>query len=255
MLRSRRYKRSKQDGFSFTRSQLLTFIKRVRVIQLHKLGFSLSRISEEMEVSEPFVSKHRHKEFVIDDLIDRSRSGAPVRITQKQKIKIIEKAQDIDFSPRKLAMVQNNPSRTSIRRVIKASGLYPYKKKKACGLQDHHMAARVAWCSKMKKKNLSWFERLIVIDSKIFTVDGGYNPQNQRYYCYSPEEVPIHSVEKGKMGIHVYGGMSARGLLKLIFIKGRVTSERYREEVLINFKKDIESRQKITWKCLTSKIS
>lgn len=240
---SKRLKTTVKETWTFTRLQLKNLINRVRVAQLGQLGYQQKKIAREVNVSLKVVKKYRNVDFDVENLVDAPRLGRPVQFDEKMKEKINKIIQKNGMSPRKLARREKMPSRTTIRRTIKAAKLKSYKKRKAGGLQVYHKAARVAWCMNNADWSLEYFEKLLITDSKVFTVDGGYNPQNQRFYRQTGDDVPVHELNKSKKGVHVYAGMSARGLTKLIFIEGAITAKRYVDEVLNKMLKDVKSRR------------
>ena len=79
---------------------------------------------------------------------------------------------------------------------------------------------------------MQFWEWLLISDSKIFTLDGGYNPQNQnqRQYLRKEDKRPDYTnttfqrQKKAKVFIiNYYGGMSHLGLTDIIKVTGTVT--------------------------------
>ena len=72
----------------------------------------------------------------------------------------------------------------------------------------------------------------MISDEKIWTVDGYFNPQNDRVRARCKEDV--ESVERDKFPGKrmVWLGMSARALTPLVHFKGSVNGTVYREKVL-----------------------
>jgi hypothetical protein len=71
-----------------------------------------------------------------------------------------------------------------------------------------------------------------VADSKIFLLSGGCNPMHHGRWVFDSEELDLWEVEKYSKELHVYGGMTSKGLSQLVFINGIVDAERYVNEVL-----------------------
>ena len=94
------------------------------------------------------------------------------------------------------------------------------KKRKAGGLTAEHKRLRVKFCTWLKNKNLAFFDKLLVTDSKYFALDGGYNPQNSRYWRINANEMPVHELEKYPSKIHLYGGISSNACTNLIKVGG-----------------------------------
>ena len=84
----------------------------------------------------------------------------------------------------------------------------------------------------MRHKIVKFWERFLITDEKIWTVDGYFNPQNDRVRAKRKEDV--ESVERDKFPGKrmVWLGMSARGLTPLVHFKGSVNGSVYKEKVL-----------------------
>ena len=84
----------------------------------------------------------------------------------------------------------------------------------------------------MRHKNVKFWERFLITDEKIWTVDGYFNPQNDRVRAKCKENV--ESVERDKFPGKrmVWLGMSARGLTPLVHFKGSVNGCVYKEKAL-----------------------
>eukprot|EP00493_Phyllostaurus_siculus_P023947 UN24284 len=84
----------------------------------------------------------------------------------------------------------------------------------------------------MRHKDVKFWERFLISDEKIWTVDGYFNPQNDRVRAKRKEDV--ESVERDKFPGKriVWLGMSARGLTPLVHFKGSVNGSVYKEKVL-----------------------
>ena len=59
-----------------------------------------------------------------------------------------------------------------------------------------------------------------------------HNPKHHDGWVHDNEELDIWDVEKYSQGLHVYGGMTSKGVAKLIFIHGAADGERYVNEIL-----------------------
>ena len=106
--------------------------------------------------------------------------------------------------------------------------------RKSSRVKEWHIRARYEWCNLMKDEPLGYWKSMLITDSKIFRLDGGYNPQNQRQYLLKGEKHLIRRHDKDKIskGIHYYGGLSYLGLTDLVKIKGSVNAQKYVEDVL-----------------------
>ena len=84
----------------------------------------------------------------------------------------------------------------------------------------------------MRHKDIKFWERFISSDEKIWTVDGYFNPQNDRVRAKCKEDV--ESVERDKFPGKrmVWLGMSASALTPLVHFKGNVNGAVYQKKVL-----------------------
>ena len=95
---------------------------------------------------------------------------------------------------------------------------------------------------------MQFWESLLISDSKIFTLDGGYNPQNQRQYLKKEDKnkIIVHSKDKKSKGVHYYGGMSHLGLTDIVKVTGTVTAKKYINSILPKLIFKPQKRRKIT---------
>ena len=221
----------------FSETQLSRLINRVRTIQLLEVGWNNKQISEKLQISKQTIItiKKRCSFENIKSFIEESKPGRPIKYTKQDQKKILQAAKNLEFSPRKYVRSNSNgPKRTTIRKILKNNNLHPYRRKKQSRVKEWHKIARYEWCKLMQNEPLEYWESLLITDSKIFRLDGGYNPQNQRQYLTKDNKNLIlkHNKDKKSKGIHYYGGLSHLGLTDLIEIKGSVTSTKYCHEIL-----------------------
>ncbi|CAF1648003.1 unnamed protein product, partial [Didymodactylos carnosus] len=57
-------------------------------------------------------------------------------------------------------------------------------------------------------------------DSKVFLLSDGRNPKHHGRWVFDSEELDLWEVDKYSKGLHVYGGMTSKGLSQLVFING-----------------------------------
>ena len=84
----------------------------------------------------------------------------------------------------------------------------------------------------MRHHDVRYWEKYLITDEKIWTVDGYFNPQNDRVRAKCKEDV--ESVERDKFPGKqmVWLGMTARGLTPLVHFKGNVNGKVYQDKVL-----------------------
>jgi len=257
------------ETYTFTHNELQQFVKRVQIAFLapikKKLGLKNDQqLAAFIGCSRSSVARWKNADLHVDSLYTfmGHTGGRPVtKSSEDWTVKILEDSQKNDnFSPRKFAQTyqnQNGPSRTTVRRVLKSHNKFPYKKQKIGRLYDFHMAARAMWGGKVGRLPLKWWKSLLVTDSKIFRLDGGANQQNDRTWLTQEERKTAdltRAKDKFPTSIHVYGGISARGLTKLVLIERNVNADVYIRQILPTLLKQHQSRTEVTGTVIQRKL-
>ncbi len=238
MLPTKKRKLEECQELIFTNFQLNKLVKRVRVIQLREVGWKNKEISQYLNISRQSITKIKNT-CSFDDLhsfIEKLKSGRVIKYDEKEEKRIVKASQNIGFSPRKYKRENPNaPSRSTVQRILKRNNLFPYKRVKSSRIKEYHLICRYEWCKLMKDQDIKYWESILFTDSKIFRLDGGYNPQNQRHYLTPNNKGSIlhHSKDKISKGIHYYGGLSHLGLTDLIEVKDRVNSSTYVKKIYL----------------------
>ncbi|CAF1505269.1 unnamed protein product, partial [Didymodactylos carnosus] len=81
--------------------------------------------------------------------------------------------------------------------------------------------------------------------SKVFLLSGDRNPNHHGRRVFDSKELDLWKVDKYSKGLHVYGGMTSKGLSQLVFINGIIDGERDVNEVL-PILTDVEARTEAT---------
>ena len=66
----------------------------------------------------------------------------------------------------------------------------------ATRLTVDHKEARLNFCKKYKDQKLSWWDKILVTDSKIFLLGSSRNPKRHGRWVYDSEEIDIWEMEK-----------------------------------------------------------
>jgi len=232
--------------FELTESEIESIVKRVRIKQLLECGYSYSQISKtlDIDISYTTISNCKNMQWSVSSILPKKSTGRPSIVSKETQKKICKMA-DSFLQPKQIGLSLKTPlSKSTIRRQLLKDDRYPFVSKKTSKIDDCHYRDRYNFCNEWKDKPLQEFEKLLITDSKIFLLDGGRNRQNKRYWLKDPEDVPNHELLKKKVGLHVYGGMSAKGLTPLIFVEGTLNAERYLNEVLPIMVLSIMNRRK-----------
>ena len=97
---------------------------------------------------------------------------------------------------------------------------------------------------KYKNEPLTYFESLLITDSKIFTLNCSRNSQNDVQWAFGHEHLKAYPKKKFPNSVHVYGGMSHMGLTELIYVNGNVNAKQYVDNILPKLTISIQYRKK-----------
>ena len=82
----------------------------------------------------------------------------------------------------------------SVSNGFKKLGLFAYRRGVQSRLKKKHIRVRFKVSKAMRHKAVAYWERFLISDKKIWTVDGYFNPQNDRVRAKCKEDV--ESVER-----------------------------------------------------------
>ena len=123
-----------------------------------------------------------------------------------------------------------NASVDTVKRKLREAGLHGRKAAKKPSLTPHHKECRLLWAE--NRRFMDWDLIVFSDESMICTSDSGViwvrRPRNQRF-----EQKYIAEITKsGRVSISVWGFMWRDSLLDLKLIPGRLTGQRYIDEIL-----------------------
>ena len=216
---------------TLTRKQLNDMFNRVRLNQMQLDGIERKKIMSTLGISKDTYARWQGIGF--DDIsvyIEAPRTGRPETAIDVEE-KILEQRENEDFSLRTTAL-QLGVSYQTVANILYDAELKWKVRPKATKLSKQHKKNRLEFCKLHKNEPLSWWDKILVADSKIFTLEGGRNPRHHGRWVYDDEEVESWDVEKFSKSLHVYGGMTSKGLTPLVFVEGSITGDRYVEEIL-----------------------
>lgn len=204
-------------------------------------GAKIVRVLKPFGIKKDFVYKTIQRLRETGSIKDRPRSGRPRSIRVPARIKRIREKfrRNPQRSVRELAREEAVP-RESMRELVNCDlGFRPYRKRKVAGLTQKQKEKRKARCKILKKRHAGLsLKKIIFSDEKLFMMEQCHNAKNNVVYAASFEAIPreLLSVPRyqNKNSIMVWGGVSERGKLPLVFIeKGvKINSEYYQKEIL-----------------------
>ena len=182
-----------------------------------------SQIKVALNKSKAFVSKWCREDLSDPKTFyDKPRKGAPVTaLTPENMSKFAacegKLGQSVTVLRDKLGI-----STGSVSNGFKKLNLFAYRRGVQSRLKRTNIKIRFKISKVMRHKNVKFWERLLITDEKIWTVDGYFNPQNDRVRAKCKEDV--ESVERDKFPGKrmVWLGMNVRGLTPLVHFKGSV---------------------------------
>ena len=80
-------------------------------------------------------------------------------------------------------------STASVSNCFKKLGLFVYRRGFQSSLKKKHIKIRFKVSRVMRHKGVKFWERFLISDEKIWTVDGYFNPQNDRVRAKCKEDV------------------------------------------------------------------
>jgi len=116
-------------------------------------------------------------------------------------------------------------------------------RKRLCS-QKKNRSSRLQFVGKYGKLKEDDWKKWLFTDEKNFVLFRPPNAQNDRVYCLSKEEVRPQMIPKYSQSVMVWGGISAAGRTKLIFLKKgqRLSSNTYVSDILEPAVGDIKGR-------------
>ena len=183
-------------------------------------------------------SKHFVSKWCKRDLSDHSnfydspRKGAPVTALTPENMAKLAACEGKLGQSKTVLRDKLGISSGSITNGFKKLCLFAYRRGVQSRLKKKHVKIRFKTSKIMRHKDVKFWERFAITDEKIWTVDGYFNPQNDRVRAKCKEDV--ESVERDKFPGKrmVWLGMSARALTPLVHFKGSVNGSVYQEKVL-----------------------
>ena len=169
-------------------------------------------------------------------IVDRRRSGRPRTVRTRQNLKRIERLHKNKKNPGQRSTARKlGCSKTSVQRALKDDlGLTAFRRARSSKLTPQQIENRSKSCSRMRKKfgvkpeskNYKWRHIANSDWSGKVPLDCKHNSKNDVVYSDSAENVPkklrTHPVSKFAKGFHMFGVLTARGMVPKkapIFVK------------------------------------
>lgn len=219
-------------GFSFRlvdMSQLGDFDKG-RIIALYEDGYSISAISRALGYSKSTVHLWVKRMGDEGHVNCRRRSGRPRSTTEVEDQSILRCCDEDPFrtSTEIKNILKLNVSRSTIRRRLNKEGRHGRKSAVKEMLKDQHKVARLRFALAYRSKPLSYWDRVIFTDEKVFST-----APNSSVHVYRPSGLRFNRkyVQQrqrcGRTSVTVWGWISANGCGVLWELDRPLTSAYY----------------------------
>jgi len=233
----------------------------VRCLQLLDEGKSPTYIMKLLKRSSSFVYKTNKNRKNVYTCQTKTRTGRPKKLTSNAK-RIIRKSRGKkNGSTRKLVkkikdVINLHVSPQTIHNFQKAEGQFPYRRKKVPLLTAKNIETRTKFVKKYGTKSQCFWDNWIFTDEKYFGLSERSNSKNDVIWADNPDDVPNVATPKHDGKVMVWGGITSKGLTKLIVFdqNEKIDSQKYLEKVLIPTFQDIKSRKKVTNDLITTKL-
>ena len=149
-----------------------------------------SEIAKKLNKSPGWVSKYCRRDLSKpESFYDAPRSGAPVTALTPENMKVLEACegklgQSVTVLRDKLGI-----STGSVSTGFKKLGLFAYRRSVQSRLKKKHKKIRYATATRMRHHRVEYWENYLITDEKIWTVDGYFNPENDRVRAKSKENL------------------------------------------------------------------
>jgi transposase len=208
------------------RGRDLTGVEIAQIGLLRDNGWSLRQIAMAIERTPTAVRNGLKK---IEDGVVTRRTGRECSLSERTQRSIIRTASNKCITAKRIKADLNLPcSPSTVRRVIKKSGIIVYRKKRRkpilSGLQR---ATRVAWA----RERLHWTNKwkdIVFSDEKKFNLDG---PDNNAFYYHDirKRELLQDKRHSGGGSVMVWAAIGWRGKSSVAFLEGTQDSLKYQQ--------------------------
>lgn len=212
---------------------------RARAIGLIEGGVSQGLVAKKLNVTRTTVNHWWKRHLNGESLTDKKRTGRPPVVSKIAKIVCSKAKGKRGHSVRKLATRLSRKgyqvSKSTVHRFLRQSkNFYPYKRPRQPKITEKQRRCRLQFCKKVKGWTFNEFKNVIWSDESVFEVQHAPNPQNDRVWAESRDQVPpVHTV-KQPAKLMVWGAMSAEALSELHIIPRNqtVNTEYYVSKIL-----------------------
>ena len=215
----------------------LTEAERNRAIGMANMGASQRQIARTFNCSQAAISNLLSRYQQTGQAQDRPRSGRP-RVTtpaEDRYIRTIHLRNRFVTATSTAATALGHPvSRRTVIRRLRMAGIRAFRPFRGMALTLLHRQRRIQWARTVRRWQRRDWERVMFTDESRFNMfrnDGRVRVYRRRGERLAPNCIQdVHPFGGG--GVMVWGGICGQRTTRLIIIRGNLTGQRYRDEVL-----------------------
>ena len=218
----------------------MTNAARSRALGMLQAGLSTRNVAATFGVAQSTISRLLQRFNATNTVSDRPRSGRPRSTTRRQDIFVRTSclrnrrmsARGLQCELRRATGV--NISDQTIRNRLRDVNIRSRRQAVRIPLTPRHRRLRLAWCRQHLRWNRHEWSRVLFTDESRFNLhfnDGRirvYRRRGERFHDVNVREIDRY----GGGSVMVWGGIAAGQRTALQFIDGRLTSQRYVDEIL-----------------------
>ena len=196
------------------------------------INSSVNEVAQQFNVSRQTIHAIKLKQRQFGTVKDRPGRGRhPVTNAADNRQILLRHVRNRFLPATETARHFNIGSKTVIRRLA-SFGLKPRRPARRYGLTNHHKQRRLAWATAHRRWTLRQWENVVFSDESPFplerhdTRERVYRRQGERYF-----DCNVSTANK-RQKVMVWGAISATQKSPLIIIRGRLTAQRYVDEIL-----------------------
>jgi len=193
--------------FTFNEKEMELIIDRIRIKQLFEINFPISKIKTIIgkQYSNKTLYSWKKLSWDVKSILIKHSSVRPKTSSHFVK-KIKQMATKKKMSLRQISHTVKGRklSHEWVRKILRKEGLRPFRRRVIGAMNDIHQKDRLDFANQYMMEPLTYFESLLITDSKIFTLNGSHNSQNDVQWAFSPEELEPYPKEKFPKSVHVW---------------------------------------------------
>ncbi|KAA8493093.1 Transposable element Tc3 transposase [Porphyridium purpureum] len=124
-------------------------------------------------------------------------------------------------------------SARTVRRTLQAAGFLRYKRvSRKPSLSSDNIRKRLAFATAFIAKPMAFWHQVVFSDEKIWSCDGPFGSSQRWVDCRAKSSSYARRQHSGGGKVHMWAGMSLRGLTMAVFVEGGLNAVKYQQVLL-----------------------